>query len=129
MWTLFQSNAWTQSKNEANTYDSYLILLASIRQCASNWTWGTSYLSFQVKPLLGQFDAMVDLVKCTIVWLFFLKQKFTKSPFYNVKFVICCGTIGLSGNKFHALKAIKSILIGSQVDIPNICTIRKKIEI
>jgi len=31
----------------------------------------------------------------------------------------------LNGNKVHVLKAIKSILIGAQVEIPNICTFEK----
>jgi hypothetical protein len=33
----------------------------------------------------------------------------------------------LNGNKVHVSKTIKSILIGEQVDIPNICTFGKKV--
>ncbi len=32
----------------------------------------------------------------------------------------------VNGNKVHVLKTIKSILIGAQVEIPNICTFEKK---
>jgi len=34
----------------------------------------------------------------------------------------------LNGNKLHVLKEIKSILIGAQGEIPNICTFEKKIQ-
>jgi hypothetical protein len=34
----------------------------------------------------------------------------------------------LNGNRVHVLKAIKSVLIRAQVEIPNICTFFKKLK-
>ncbi len=34
----------------------------------------------------------------------------------------------LNGNQIHVLKAINFILLGAQVEIPNICTVEKKFE-
>jgi hypothetical protein len=51
----------------------------------------------------------------------FKKKKVPKSPFYNVKSIVFCGTIGKMV-VFHVSKAIKLILVGAQVETPNICT-------
>jgi hypothetical protein len=51
---------------------------------------------------------------------------FHKSPFYSVKFVyIFIKYHWLNGLFDHVTKVIKSILIGTQVDILNTCTTKK----
>jgi len=47
---------------------------------------------------------------------------FYKSPHSNVNFFNFMWYHWLNGNKVHVLKAIKSILIGAHVEIPNVCT-------